>query len=212
MRIRKVELNIILKKRRRALGLSQAAVAILAGMTTGNYQRLESGESKTTAFMVQLARALKTTAEDLLSGIDTPLDGGKIADIDRVRRVPILEMDEVENYLAGKYDYKIGINMILPNEIKGKFVVKVAGDSMESPGPESRSLRHDDRVSIDTDEPLGIDNLVLVMIGGQPKIRRYIIDGTEKILTAFNPKYPNIPVTEEVKILGVLTENWRPLK
>jgi transcriptional regulator with XRE-family HTH domain len=59
-----------LVRRRRALGLTQDAVAAAAMMDQSQYSRIERGRVDPSIRMVtRLARALRTTASDLLLGV-----------------------------------------------------------------------------------------------------------------------------------------------
>jgi transcriptional regulator with XRE-family HTH domain len=59
-----------LVRRRRALGLTQEAVAAAAMMDQSQYSRIERGRVDPSIRMVtRLARALRTTASELLLGV-----------------------------------------------------------------------------------------------------------------------------------------------
>ncbi|ASL89061.1 MULTISPECIES: helix-turn-helix domain-containing protein [Serratia] len=56
------------KARRIELGLTQAEVAELAGITQQSYQQLEAGETKRPRNLLEISSALKCTAHWLMYG------------------------------------------------------------------------------------------------------------------------------------------------
>lgn len=56
------------KQRRTDLGLTQAEVAEQAGITQQSYQQLEAGETKRPRNLLEIASALKCTAQWLMYG------------------------------------------------------------------------------------------------------------------------------------------------
>lgn len=56
------------KSRRVELGLTQAEVAELAGITQQSYQQLEAGETKRPRNLLEISSALKCTAQWLMYG------------------------------------------------------------------------------------------------------------------------------------------------
>ena len=62
-------------ERRRALGLSQATLAKMVGVTQPTIGKLEAGISLGSSYIHKIARALGTTAEYLTGEIDDPSEG-----------------------------------------------------------------------------------------------------------------------------------------
>ena len=58
------------KKRREELGLTQASVALMCGITQQAYEKLESGNTLRPRYIVELSEALKVPPKWLLSGGD----------------------------------------------------------------------------------------------------------------------------------------------
>lgn len=56
------------KQRRNDIGLTQAEVAELAGITQQSYQQIEAGETKRPRHLLEIAQALRCTANWLMFG------------------------------------------------------------------------------------------------------------------------------------------------
>lgn len=93
-----------------------------------------------------------------------------------------------------------------------KFCVKWVGDSMLSPYDIASSICPGDVVIINRRIKPSFGDFVLVRIKKSLKIRKFTLDGNEPILQALNGHCPIIPITCDMKFLGVVIEIRRKLR
>lgn len=86
------------------------------------------------------------------------------------------------------------------------YLLEVTGDAMISPLDPRLRIEEGDLLLIDPKIEATPGKLVVAYIKSEDdeKLRRLTTDGKKRILEAYNPKYPNIIVNDDVEILGVV--------
>jgi DNA polymerase V len=100
------------------------------------------------------------------------------------------------------YDGPIDLNEHLINDATSTFVVRVAGDSMDTGG-----ISDGDEVIVDRSLNPRDGNVVIAVVDGELTIKRLRLTGHGIVLGADNPAYPDIEIAggSEFSIWGVVT-------
>lgn len=201
-----------IKSRRNTLGLTLEDLSVACGWKSGpsgamrmwNYER---GRDVRPDDIKKIALALKTTPQWLLFGIGS-------ADFS-IKNLPLLPMEDVEKWMSGTIEQLEGIAMtvtIVSNEFKiteKAFFVDIEGDSMVSVYNLADSYLQGDRALVEPGMDAKNGDTVLLAHKDCIKIRQLLKDGTENILKAFNPQYPILKLTADIKIIGVILATQR---
>lgn len=222
-----------IKKRRKQLGLKQAELAKLVGTTQGTISALENRDSKSSALLPELSRALQMSANDLSQPskrnqavakyhAEGGASHGKVGaydfqKFDTVAYIPIIEWDK-----AHLWGTEMGLNT--PELFVDKaprvsinprvFGLRTPGNSMTSPVAGETSFLIGEVLFFDPDQrsPRNGDYVVVKRKGQcEPNcdtiFRKYTInDQGEPCLKALNPDYPCIH--DDYTILGKFIGKW----
>lgn len=198
-------------------GLSQQALSKLTGISQQAIHKLESGKSKKTSYVVELAQALQVTPEWLQSGSNQlkmvgAANMGSIAHAMR-HPIPVLDWsDPIKWHNAHSKEHFIQDYSPLPNHNAHgltSYALKVIDDSMTSPMPNSISFREGSYVVVDADKkPYNEDFVVVAM--PEPSVavlRQYITEGDRILLKPLNPHYAVLDMPNDAKVCGVAIEH-----
>jgi SOS-response transcriptional repressor LexA len=203
--IRLINLRQLLKEVRSASALAQAADTspayisqILSDKTKGNIgsrlaRKLESATNKPKGWLDQLHNA---HIEGALSLTYIPL----------LKSEEILAADCPKTYIQDEL-----ISSASPNH-KNLFCIEMAGDSMVSITDIAASICHGDLAVVDKTQNYSYGDIILFKRNNALKVRKFIRDGDEQVLKAFNPQYSVIPFTADIHVLGVVIELRRKIK
>ncbi|UYZ90748.1 helix-turn-helix domain-containing protein [Moraxella bovis] len=222
-----MELKDRLKKARKAKNLSQSSVAeSIEGLSQSAYSQLESGRSKATNKMAELANLFgvsaywlatgqgEMTAKPTIDELRLKMDEiqGKVNGVERANPVKMLP---VINEVQAGYFTDIGddsYDEYRPAHHKGSYWLKIKGDSMT---PE---FRQGDLVLVDKERIATTGNYVVALIEGDAKAtfkkyRECFDDGKPYYqLIALNDFYPIIDSrAKPFEVIGVVVEHNRGL-
>ena len=197
---------------REAKGWSQKVCAEKLHTSQQNISDIERGENKNPRNLAEYARILGVSQSWLRGETDTP----NIPAPSALKRhpIPILTFSGIELWLRSPIltpQHKV-MNMVFSENDVSNFLfsVIIEGDSMFSPQDIQRSYLPGDIAIIDPDkEPLP-GNGVLIKTENELKLRLLTRDGTESVLEAINPKYPNIKLSKDIKIIGTVLMTVKP--
>jgi len=198
-----------LKQARDAAGLTQHVLAEIVGIRQQAVQRIESGEAKTTSYIVPLAKALNITPEWLALGevpppVPTTLmvhEEQKPYLIDRVFIAPILKWTDVS--AVAKLPIKINplghdwlaVSSPLHNKY---FVLKIQDDAM------SGEFVKGDYIIVDPILKPRSGSVVIVAHKKAMLLCYYKKQKKQWVLKPANHQLPIIPVDDNVIVLGVV--------
>jgi SOS-response transcriptional repressor LexA len=165
---------------------------------------IEIGKTKNPRNMGKMAHELGVTEGYLRGETDEPNPSPNAIRRPRV----ILSIEEVKQWLRKpiitKEHRTIYMTISEKNVSKSAFFVKIEGDAMISPYDMEKSYFPGHYAFVDPLRSYAPGDDVLVETEGATKFRQVGKDGTELVLEAFNPKYPNIKLDKKVEILGVV--------
>jgi len=195
--------------RMKQLGITQAELAERAGMTQVMIHKLTSGKSKKTTKIVDIARALNCTPEELLFGFAQNAAVEPNAEFQNSSLVPLISWVQAGAWCESPDTYAPGdAEEWMPAPYKhGKraFCLRVIGDSMY---PE---YRENEIILVDPDvEPRHNDDVVARTADGLHTFKRLQITPEGTYLLALNPDQPNrkIQIPPETHICGVVIGSW----
>jgi len=127
---------------------------------------------------------------------------------------PTLLLHEVRPWLEKHKNILKKGALMTDSEIKEtEFCVTVENDAMMNASDIENSLAMGEILKIDPTFQGGLKSgdLVLAQFGMTDnfKPRLYFKDGSEEVLVALNKKFPNIPVDENIRIIGKVTHSIR---
>jgi SOS-response transcriptional repressor LexA len=189
-----------IKKRRKKLGLTQAALAEMVGIAQQSLQSIESGKIEKPRKIKELAEALQTTPEFLLFGVGEIDNATVVASAGNY--LPLISMVQ-----AGVWT---DIQEVAPLDVelypcpikcsKRSFIVKVEGESMLP------DFRPGDLIYVDPDAQVENSSYVVARLDdeNQATFKQLVIDGNKKYLKALNPDWPNkfIAINGNCTIVG----------
>lgn len=198
-----------IKERRKELGLSQAELGKLVGLSQQHIQRIENGYDISLDKISLFAQALKLPIQDLLPDILKNIPLSTENDLhENLIKIDMLDtvaccgkgIENLAENVNGKWlmplvDFR-QITMAAPDDIK---MIKVKGDSMEP------TLKEGDWVLVDTSRlSPDSDGIFLLRLATGLAVKRLQGGVSENItIKSDNPKYDNIPSTiGEIHILG----------
>ncbi len=127
--------------------------------------------------------------------------------------IPIIPDEQLQIPLFGSYveagfaspaddfvEEYLDLNNLLIKHKDATFFVRVAGLSMIHAG-----IQPDDILIVDRSIKPAHNKIVIAAIDGEVTVKRLSIKGSEVILKAENPEYPDIPVTGDLHVWGVVT-------
>lgn len=195
--------NERVRQRRLELGLSQAELGRLAGVPQSTIGQIENGRNKSSTKILELANALQTTAEYLVNGAKSKVQG--LSNITatgfHLSRVPVISWAQagnwrdIEHYDGDDMEY---VQTVKP--IEGGFALRIHNDSMQ---PE---FTDGDIIVIDPHAPQDAGSYVVAIHDNQAALRKLVLDGTTPYLKPLNPQYPMLSWDEGTRIVGVVKQ------
>lgn len=199
------QLSIILKKRRKELGLTLAQIADQMGVAEATVQRWESGNIKSVRYdkINKLANILKVAPASLMGWADSTDDSTQqfplnIIPMPEMRKIPlmgaiacgdpILAEENIEEYIE------------IPKHIKADFALTCKGDSMIN-----ARIFNGDIVYIRQQDTVENGEIAAVLIDGEATLKRVKLHPDRIILEPENPLYdPFVYRGEEMNHVHIL--------
>jgi SOS-response transcriptional repressor LexA len=191
------------KRRREELGMSQKDLADKAGIAQPTISFIESGRNKASTYVVQLASALKVSAQWLDTGRG-PKEPSNVENGPNMRaRVPLISWttagkwgDVQDPFSPGEAEEWIATTGTVGPEA---FALRVVGDSMEPKIPDGSI------VIIDPAARYEHGKIVLAKRtqDQQATLKQLWYDGAVPKLRPLNPRYPILEMPEDTRIIGV---------
>lgn len=206
-------LGIRLRQARKKKKLTQKALAEQVGIKQQAIQRIERGDVKNTAYIVQLARILETSPDWLITGkewqppiIYTSEFKNRYTP-NRINHVPLLAWHEIE--LMKNIPLENTSRPSIPifnTRSEHCFALSVDDDAMQSPFSYSLTFLTNDLLFVQTDNKAQHNDFVIAKLPAHDNVmfRRYIKDVQKTVLKPLNPKYPTISFISEIEIIGVV--------
>jgi len=181
-----------IRKKREEAGLSQYALARQSGLSVRYIQLLERGER----------RPKIETLEKLARGLGVPFEEVAAAagvSIIKARRVPVISWASAGNWEEA-VEYPEDWVEVLSSSPR-LFALRVRGDSME---PE---FTEGDIIVVDPDrDPVSGSFVLARNRDGEVVFKQLKQYGDKWILRPLNPRYPEIEMSEEHEIIGVICQ------
>ena len=207
------------RARRKELNLTQQQLAKLSDLSQTTIGDIERGRNTSSVGLVDLAKALKCKAEDLVTTKDAKMPAyQKFMDrtLSNYRSVPVISwiragrMSDIENI----DDPDVGSWPIeSPDHTLGPrgWALRVAGDSMDDGSP--NGIREGWIIFVDPDKPAVAGSYVIAkdVRTQQATFKKLAYDGGTWYLKPLNPHYPMIEIDDPaVRVIGVVTEARPP--
>ena len=219
-----------IKSKRQEMDISQAKLADLCGWKEGR-ARLANYENEKREPGIddvrKLADVLGVDPGWLLFGIgsaqspcapqlpyylqDPPLD---IINNERLptQVLPILKLDQIEQWLAGTLRIvPPQITFLIPSRKLSEklFLIQMNDDAMVSLQQITEIYCDGELALVDPHMLPQKGDTVITNVNGHIKVRQLSTDGTEIILKPLNPQYSQIKATPDVTILGVIVMTYK---
>lgn len=205
-------LSVILRKRRKELGLTLAQIADMMGVAEATVQRWESGNIKSVRYdkMDKLAEILRVNPASFMGWEkSTPLPHnmeplGEMQKIPLIGQIacgePILADENIEDYVD------------LPKHIRADYALICKGQSMTGAG-----IYDGDVVYIRKQEKVNNGQIAAVLVDGdEATLKRFYYDGSSVTLVAENPSFPPRVFTGEdinrQRVVGLAVAFTHPVK
>lgn len=204
------------KRRRKELGVTQEALAVLIGVSQNAIVKIEKGGSTTK--IVELAKSLMVTPEWLLTGegqkeppaadqkTDTCFDSNVSEGPVLRGKIPVISwvqagnwMNVIDNLAPG--DAEKWINTTYSAR-RHTFALRINGDSMEPKFPEGAIIV----VEPDEDPLPGKYVVVRRNNDNEATFKQLILDGGMYYLKPLNSRYPIMELTPDSTIVGVVKQ------
>lgn len=196
---------------RLAKGWEQPECAKMLNVKQQTISAIEKGITKHPRNLARWARQFGVSQSWLLGETDDPTPSVQPL---REYPIPILPYEEVEPWLRNPIinpKHRVYHMYFSENNVSNLlFFVEIEGDSMVSLQNLEDSYFPSHLALIDPNGKPKPGDGVLIKINQEIKLRLFTKDGTETILQAYNPKYPNIKFTKDVKILGTVKLTMKP--
>lgn len=201
---------------RKAKGMTQKQLADKSGVKQSSISELETGESQKTGFIVELARALGVTSEQLIAGVSAtsnsqnpfsfiPPKDTEIVDISG-KGLPVISWVQAGDYTpVASADLSSVIEWLPydPRAGKNGFCLIVKGVSME---PE---FKPDDRIYVNPTfqmDELNTGALVVMACDGDSEatFKELVVEGGKYYLRALNPDWHEkiMPIDHTCRLVG----------
>ncbi len=191
-----------IKKRRKHLGLTQAALSEMIGIAQQSLQSIESGKIEKPRKIIELADALETTPEYLQFGIGEGENSNVSPGPTLKAAVPLIswvqagawsEINEIREFDADRY--------LCPVKCSDKtFALKVQGVSMEP------KFFDGDLIFVDPEAECIHGSYVVARLddNNEATFKQLIIESGHKFLKAANPNWPEqlIPINGNCTLVG----------
>lgn len=212
-----------IKRRREELLLDQVALAKRVGFSQPALSKLEDGKSERTRFLAELAKALNTSVEWLLTGkgepsgqaSQEPASNESDHNVENLpqsaKAVPLISWVQAGAFCEAQDEYNVGdAEQWLSCPVRHgprTYALRVRGESMRNPGSKP-SFEDGDIIFVDPDLGANHKSLVITKLDESNEVtfKRLLIDGSSWFLEALNPSWPNriISIQKEAHICGVV--------
>lgn len=198
------------KKRREALGLTQEELADAIGKSQSVISSLEGRDSRSSSHIYAIAKALRTTADELMDGTFKDSDLETVAPGPDIKGlVPLIDWVAAGGWAEGSDLFEVGDAekwMACPvSHGHRTFVLRVSGPSMDDGTPDGYPDGH--LIYVDPDRAYKHNDDVIVKNGdGRTTFKRLVCQGNDCWLKPLNEDWPEpiIPVDEHCQIIGVV--------
>ena len=191
-----------IKKRRKHLGLTQAALSEMIGIAQQSLQSIESGKIEKPRKIIELADALETTPEYLQFGIGESENSNVAPGPTLKAAVPLIswvqagawsEINEIREFDADRYLCPVKCSDLT-------FALKVQGVSMEP------KFYDGDLIFVDPEAECIHGSYVVARLddNNEATFKQLIIESGQKFLKAANPNWPEqlIPINGNCTLVG----------
>ena len=196
------KLSIILKKRRKELGLTLAQIAEMMGVSEATVQRWESGNIKSIRYekMDRLAEILRVNPAAFMGWDDSDTLSVNVAPISAMKKIPLVGQIACGTPILAEQNIEDYID--LPHHIRADYALTCKGDSMIDAG-----VHDGDVVYIRKQETVQNGQIAAVMVDCEDAtLKRFYYDGKATVtLTAANAAVPPMVFTgEDINRLRVI--------
>lgn len=198
------KLSIVLKKRRKELGLTLAQIAEMMGVSEATVQRWESGNIKSVRYekMDKLAEILRVNPAAFMGWDDSADLPINVESIGAMRKVPLVGQIACGTPILAEQNIEDYID--LPHHIRADYALTCKGDSMIGAG-----VHDGDVVYIRKQAQVDNGQIAAVLVGDDDAtLKRFYYDGKATVtLTAENPAVPPMVFTGEdvgrIRVIGL---------
>lgn len=198
------KLSIVLKKRRKELGLTLAQIAEMMGVSEATVQRWESGNIKSVRYekMDKLAEILRVNPAAFMGWDDSADLPINVESIGAMRKVPLVGQIACGTPILAEQNIEDYID--LPHHIRADYALTCKGDSMIGAG-----VHDGDVVYIRKQAQVDNGQIAAVMVDSEDAtLKRFYYDGKATVtLTAENPAVPPMVFAgedvERIRVIGL---------
>ncbi|MDM7321249.1 MAG: XRE family transcriptional regulator [Fervidobacterium sp.] len=205
-----------IRQARLSLGLSQAELAKLVGVSERTIRNYESGEIKKPHHLHKIAKVLKVSPDWLLKGVGTLPEKQEISPTAVILYYPNVvvsagfgAINENEESIRLYID-KALLELLNIHTSHNLILVRVSGDSMEP------LISHGDYIIVERTQKARNGEVIIANINGEVYVKKLLKDpfGRWVRLTSTNPYYPDIELKgaeiESLKVIGVIRAKIKP--
>ncbi len=197
-----------IKQARKEIGMTQVELAKHAKVNQSTIGDLERGHTSKTPSVVQIAKALKVSAEWLSTGKGSRELSNVAPAPDLRGYVPLISWVRAGDFAEAIDDCNNSECELVPITVsKGEhtFALSVVGDSMSPDFPEGM------RLVIEPNMEAQHGDYIIAKNGGEATFKQLVRDGGEWYLKPINKQYPTKPLGES-RIIGVVREAVRKFR
>jgi SOS-response transcriptional repressor LexA len=197
-------------------GLSQPALAKLAGVSQGTIGNIEAGTRHNPRELLAIAAAAGVQAEWLKSGKGPRDPDDNVSELLPRRRVPLISwvragrIDEIsDQFHPGDADEWHDVYDTMPGN--SAFALRVDGDSMTSPYPGELSFPDGTIIVVDPGRSVDAGAFVVAkdVTTQRATFKKLATDGGRWFLKPLNPAYPTVEIDDPaLRVIGRVIE-WR---
>lgn len=212
-----------IKQAREKLGLSQGKLSKLMGVTrpaVSQWENENGGSSPDAENLFKCAEALGVDANWLQFGKESTTVNAIMYEKHNkpaiIKVLPLLRYQEIAGWLKKPIigpNHKTMRMAVINNKLGDKsFAYEVTGNAMVDSHDPSKSLVQGETAVVDPDMVSGVSSgqLVLAEFGSDDlRIRQYQRDGKNSFLSAFNNHIESTPISDNIKIIGVIVATYR---
>lgn len=208
---RRMRMNKLAERLKLAMeegGFTQASLAEAAGVAQPSIWKIVSGRTKSSSRIVEIATVLGVRPEWLASGTEPMRVDGVLAGDKQVKNAPRGTIPDLFSISLWDANGETSSVMIIPDDIKtnSSRAYKLIHDSGYPEAPKGAMI------VVDTAEQPGNNDFVYASVRGADGVYKFMPGSEQGFLVSSDPRMPLIPVTEEAKIIGVITYLSRSFK
>lgn len=194
-------LSIILKKRRKELGLTLAQVADAIGVTEATVQRWESGNIKNVRYekLAPLSNLLGVSPAALMGWEDEEALPANVSRIEPMQKIPLVGQIACGTPILAEQNIEDYVD--LPGHIRADFALTCKGESMIGAG-----IRTGDIVYIRKQEEVENGQIAAVMVGNDEATlkRVYAKEGVVQLVAENQSIAPAVFIGEETAQIHIV--------